>query len=143
MSPQRLDLAGGPKYALQNTMHAPLEALLVAQQACLIAICLAVLPERALQNASMASPPASQACVHASDFQGSLMLGSCSSSAVAGAESNVRLLSGGTDSLRTRFGEVVLRHWEDGPAPVTGDTNEGLAAGTVAHADRSVATKRT
>jgi hypothetical protein len=91
----------------------------------------------------MDSPPASQACVHASDFQGSLMLGSCSSSVAAGAESNDRFLSGGAVSLRTRLWEAVLRHWEDGSAPVTEDTNEGLAAGTVAHADRIVATKRT
>jgi hypothetical protein len=60
-------------------MQAALEALLLAQHASLIAFCLLVLFGSDLQKFSMASPPDSHACVHASDFQGSLPVGSCSS----------------------------------------------------------------
>jgi hypothetical protein len=69
-----------------------------------------------------------------------LIFGSYSSLGVAGAESDAKVLSEVAASLRKRFWEAVLRHWEDGPDSVTGDSKEGLEAGVVAHANRSVQT---
>jgi hypothetical protein len=107
-------------------MQAPLVALLLAQHACLMVFCLRVLFGSAPQKASMASPPASQAFVHASDFQGSLTCASSSSSGGRDGLSEIKMSSKG---LGYATGQTKQGDLEYGPGG-----EEGGDSGTGEHA---------